>query len=175
MFLVLDVDYKGDQANAAGIVFSSYEDSISVIEYTARIDGIEEYVPGQFYKRELPCLTRLIGMVSEDISTIIIDGYVWLNADCKKGLGGYLFDSLEKKIPVIGVAKRSFHSNGNNCRVVYRGNSSNGLYITSAGIDLDQAASFIQNMAGPYRIPNLLKRVDSLCRDWKKDIITKSK
>jgi len=39
MFLALDVDYRGDVANAAGIVFSSCNDEKAISEYTAKLDN----------------------------------------------------------------------------------------------------------------------------------------
>jgi deoxyribonuclease V len=166
MILALDVDYRGRIANAAGIIFPSWQDDSPKSEYSIKIENIEDYIPGQFFKRELPCLTKLIDIVNEEISVILVDGYVWLNNEYKPGLGAYLFDKYQQRVPVIGVAKRNFHSSGENCRQILRGRSQSPLYITSAGIELNDAANLIFNMAGDNRIPLLLKRVDSLCRKW---------
>ncbi|NJO92211.1 MAG: endonuclease V [Chloroflexia bacterium] len=166
MILAIDVDYKGNTANAAGIVFKDWKDSESFKEYTVQLDKIKEYIPGQFYKRELPCLTALHRIVNEEVTTIIIDGFVWLSDIYKKGLGAYLYQKLDRKIPVIGVAKKSFYSLGENYREIYRGESKSPLFITSAGIDLDIAADNIKIMAGEHRLPILLKKVDFLCRKW---------
>jgi len=38
------------------------------------------------------------------------------------------------------------------------------LYVTAAGMRLQEAADRIQRMHGPHRIPTLLKRVDTLAR-----------
>jgi deoxyribonuclease V len=166
MILATDVDYKGNTANAAGIVFKNWTDTESYKEYTVQLEKIKEYIPGQFFKRELPCLTALHRSVNEDVKVIVIDGFVWLSDLYKKGLGAYLYQKLDRKIPVIGVAKKSFYSLGENYREIYRGESKSPLFITSAGIDLDTAAKNIENMAGENRLPILLKRVDSLCRQW---------
>jgi deoxyribonuclease V len=166
MILALDVDYKEKIANAAGIVFSSWQDGSPISEYSVKIENIEDYIPGQFFKRELPCLARLIDIVKEELTVIIVDGYVWLNNEDKPGLGAYLYEKYHRRVPVIGVAKRIFHSSGENCRQILRGKSLSPLYITSAGIDLDFASNQIRNMQGESRIPLLLKRVDSLCRQW---------
>lgn len=166
MIIATDVDYKGDTANAAGIVFKNWDDETSYKEYTIQVEKIKEYIPGQFYKREMPCLTKLINSVEEEITTIVVDGFVWLSDIYKKGLGAYLYQKLDKKIPVIGVAKKSFYSLGENYREICRGESKSPLFITSAGIDLDLAAQNIRKMAGEHRLPTLLKRADSLCRSW---------
>lgn len=166
MIIALDVDYRGNKANAAGIVFKNWKDHESVAEYTVQLDKIKDYIPGQFFKRELPCLTKVLSIVNEDITTIVVDGFVWLDDLYKKGLGAYLYQKLNKTIPVIGVAKKSFYSLGNNHRIIFRGESKAALYITAGGIDLDIAAKNILEMAGEHRIPALLKRADSLCRQW---------
>lgn len=166
MIIATDVDYKGNTANAAGIVFRNWEDTEPVSEYTVKLDKIKDYISGQFYKRELPCLTKLLSEVKEEVTTIVVDGFVWLDDNYKKGLGAYLHQKLNKTIPVIGVAKKSFYSIENSCKVIYRGQSMSGLYITSAGINLDEAADNIYKMAGEHRMPALLKRADSLCRAW---------
>jgi deoxyribonuclease V len=166
MILALDVDYREKNANAAGILFSSWQDDSPKSEYSVKIENIEDYIPGKFFKRELPCLIKLIDLIKEEISVMIVDGYVWLNNENKPGLGAYLYEKYQQRFPVVGVAKRNFHSSGQNCRQILRGKSQSPLYITSAGIELDNAADLIRNMAGDNRIPVLLKRVDSLCRYW---------
>jgi deoxyribonuclease V len=91
---------------------------------------------------------------------IIIDGYVMLGNS--PGLGHHLFKSLDGKIPVIGVAKSLFE--GSSAAEVFRGGSTRPLYITSAGMDIQEASEKIRAMHGDYRIPTLLKRVDLLSK-----------
>ena len=57
---------------------------------SARIDGTDEYVPGEFYKRELPCIIKLLDLVEEHIDCIIIDGFVYLDGDTRPGLGKHI-------------------------------------------------------------------------------------
>jgi deoxyribonuclease V len=78
-------------------------------------------------------------------------------------LGWHLFDALESKIPVIGVAKSRFE--GAPAHEVYRGASRRPLYVTAAGMTLAKAAANIQAMHGAHRIPTLLQRVDRLARE----------
>ena len=92
----------------------------------------------------------------------MIDGYVWLDSQNRKGLGAYLFDELGQSVPVIGVAKTRFAGSG--AVEVFRGKSSRPLLVTAAGIEVSQAAQNIQAMAGSSRIPVLLKRADYLSR-----------
>jgi deoxyribonuclease V len=93
---------------------------------------------------------------------IIIDGYVWLGAQ-RPGLGAHLYESLQRRAAVIGVAKTRF-VRAEPARMVLRGRSRSPLYVTAAGMDLAEAASHIRAMHGPYRIPTLLKRADQLSR-----------
>jgi len=91
---------------------------------------------------------------------------VMFGSDKNPGLGGYLYESLNDKTPIIGVAKRSFHAENNKMKKIFRGQSTNPLYITSEGIELEKSADLILNMQGDFRIPSLLKKVDQLCRNW---------
>jgi deoxyribonuclease V len=128
------------------------------------IDKVEDYESGSFYKRELPCIVELLKKIDRNsINIIIIDGYVYLNNDLKPGLGYYLYEYLNENIPIIGVAKKTFHNNLNVIPLL-RGKSNTPLYITSAGIDLSEAAESIKKMYGEFRIPTLLKLTDQLTR-----------
>lgn len=142
-------------------MFGIKEEKI-VSHYVETIGKVNDYVPGEFYKRELPCLLKVYGKVKEEISLAIVDGYVWLEVG-KKGLGGYFFEALCKKTPVIGVAKTFFKG----CRdyiEVYRGQSNRPLFVSSAGIGLAHAAELIKNLKGENRLPEMLKKVDLLTR-----------
>ena len=132
-------------------------------ELVERISPVAPYEPGQFYRRELPCLLAVLGQVRQPLETVVVDGYVWLRDENTPGLGGHLYEALGKSIPVIGVAKTQFLSAGA-AKPILRGNSQRPLFVTAAGIDLETAMRHVQSMHGPFRIPTLLKRVDQLCR-----------
>ena len=89
----------------------------------------------------------------------------FLDDSGKPGLGGYLFDYLNSKIPVIGVAKNDFATINELKREVYRGESKKPLYITTKGISLDEASQNICSMHGEFRIPTVLKMVDKRSRN----------
>ncbi len=95
--------------------------------------------------------------------TIVVDGYVYLDSDMKKGLGYHLYKSLNESVKVIGVAKNSFHNISEEFKR-YRRDSIKPLYITSIGVSLDDAKKFILKMDGEFRFPKLLKLVDAVCR-----------
>jgi len=162
MILALDVHYRTDTAKTVCIVFHNWTDEKPADMHTTFTADVAEYEPGAFYKRELPCLLEALKSFSmNEIAVIVIDGYVVLDDNGKPGLGAHLFDALEQKIPVIGVAKTRFFSNTQFVAEIFRGESQNPLFVTAAGIPLDIAADHIRSMAGPYRMPGLLKLLDS--------------
>ena len=179
MIVCVDVDYRENLAGqptgavAAAVLFPSWSAAYADAEYTCPIEEVAAYVPGQFYRRELPCLLALLAKLdersdlderSEPLGPIIIDGYVYLDDHGKPGLGSYLYDALEHRVPVIGVAKSPFRAN-KAAREVLRGTSQQPLYVTAVGVDPDHAARNVQGMHGRFRFPTMLKRVDRLCRD----------
>jgi deoxyribonuclease V len=95
------------------------------------------------------------------LSLVIIDGYVDLDLQGRPGLGAHLHTDLN--VPVIGVAKTAFRT-ASHAVAVHRGNARRPLYITAAGIPADRAATLVAGMAGPYRLPDALRRVDALTR-----------
>jgi len=163
MKYVLDVQYKGSEsAIVACLGFKNWEDEKASYVKTHFIEEIMPYVSGEFYKRELPCLLEALNTL-DDIELIIVDGYVWLDEPTHKGLGLYLYNALEKKIPIIGVAKAKFGNTPKECELT-RGKSIKPLYITSVDFSLEKAKEVISLMHGKYRFPTLLKEVDSLAR-----------
>lgn len=126
------------------------------------MEGVEDYVSGQFYKRELPCILNVLEKVTENIDLIIIDGFIWIG-EYKNGLGAHLYQSINPKVPVIGVAK-SYLKDSISYLKVYRGQSINPLYVSAIGADLNYSANLIKELKGNFRIPNILKKVDKLSR-----------
>jgi deoxyinosine 3'endonuclease (endonuclease V) len=162
MIAVFDVHYiENSFASAAAVLFSDYTNSIPNAEYSCHLWNMADYIPGEFYKRELPCIIKLYEQIEVSLEEMIIDGYVMLGD--KPGLGQYLYDSLDHKIPIIGVAKSNFK--GSKGAEVFRGRSQKPLYVTTAGMDLQEACENIKRMHGNYRIPTLLKRVDLLAKE----------
>lgn len=161
MIIAVDVHYKASAAKAVSIEFLHWEDEVPCKINVEKIGGCTDYIPGEFYKRELPCIMRVLKKSDlRQAEAIIIDGYVILDDHGKPGLGVYLFRELKKKIPVIGVAKTPFKNNQKYVKKVYRGTSSKPLLITSQGMELQEAADKIHLMKGKFRIPLLLKTLD---------------
>jgi deoxyribonuclease V len=162
MYLCADVHYAPGETVAAAAAFQDFRSPLVEKEYIARTAAAAAYVPGDFYRRELPALLELLRMVEYELQAVVVDGYVWLSADGKPGLGAHLFQALAGRIPVIGVAKNPFR--GAAAVEVLRGSSGRPLYVTAAGIDSGQAASLVRLMHGPHRVPTLLRHVDLLAR-----------
>ena len=158
----VDVHYLDSVAAAACVLFEDWSDANAAAEYTTLVTDVAAYESGHFFRRELPCILAVLQQVLMPLEVIIVDGYVWLGEN-ERGLGAHLFEALDQKVPVIGVAKKRF-LRATTAREVIRGDSHVPLFITAAGIDPDVAADRIRSMHGPFRIPTLLKRVDQLCR-----------
>ena len=166
MILAFDVYYADDTAKVVCAVLQQWQDAAATHHWIKYLAVPAEYIPGEFYKRELPCILSILEQIDlTTITCIVIDGFVVLDDEGKKGLGAHLYDALQKKVPVIGVAKTNFHSNTANVVPIYRGESKNPLYITATGIELQQAATHIQDMAGDYRIPTVLKELDTKTKE----------
>jgi deoxyribonuclease V len=167
MILAVDVDYRDSDAYIGGVTFEHWTDNNEKETFVSFLDNIHEYIPGQFYLRELPCILKLIEEHKLMPKYIVIDGFVSLDGEGKPGLGKYLYDALNNKVAIIGVAKKNLKGIPAACKI-YRGRSKNPLYITSAGITLDDAKKFIRSMHGYYRVPTLLKKVDQVSRQHNK-------
>ncbi|MDR6565010.1 MULTISPECIES: endonuclease V [unclassified Arcicella] len=166
MILCFDTYYFDNKAKTVCIAFESWENDENYQVTTEILEGIEEYQSGEFYKRELPCIMSLLEKIQiENIETIIVDSFVFLDDNQKLGLGGHLYRELGSTIPIIGVAKTNFATIEQNKRQLLRGTSIKPLYITAIGIDLDKATELIKNMSGPNRIPTLLKTLDTLTKE----------
>jgi deoxyribonuclease V len=167
MIAAVDVCYSETGATAGGVLFTLWTSERPARELREFIEQVQSYEPGSFYKRELPCLLKLLEPVKGRVETIIVDGYVWLGPENRPGLGAHLHEALDEQTPVIGVAKSIFRG-ATNAEAVLRGRSRRPLYVTAAGMDPVIAAKNVQGMHGPHRIPTLLKRVDQLCRSTDK-------
>lgn len=152
---------------AACVLARDWPDAIDAGTHAVFLDRVEPYEPGQFYRRELPCLLAVFGELAARPRVIVIDGYVWLGDDGAPGLGAHLFQALGGEVAVVGVAKTRFRGADRVVAEVHRGGSRSPLFVTAAGIALGDVADCIRAMHGPHRIPALLKQVDRLCRDWR--------
>lgn len=159
MLLVIDAHYRYPGAAVAGVGALEWAAEVPALTRTVWVPEVEAYEPGQFYRRELPCLLALLAAVEDHVETIIVDDYTDLGAG--PGLGRRLYDATG--IPVVGVAKSRFRSAP--AVEVLRGGSTSPLFVTAAGYDVEEAARNVRGMAGPHRIPTLLAMADRASRD----------
>jgi len=163
VILAVDVDYRAENAIVAGVTFRNWGDSSADRVIHSKVTHVVDYEPGQFYKRELPCIIQLLNDHHLTPDFIVIDGFVVLGQELKPGLGMHLYEALDRKIPVIGVAKTAFKGTKPESAVL-RGKSNKPLYVSAVGIDDEEAKNHICLMHGKHRIPTLLKLVDRECR-----------
>jgi deoxyribonuclease V len=166
MIAAIDVHYRGNEAKIVCLEIDNWIDNISSKTHIVYKYDVADYESGAFYKRELPCIINIMEYVDlEMVECIVVDSYVYLDDGNKKGLGYYVYEYFEGKIPVVGVAKTSFHNNTKNVRPILRGSSLSPLYVSSIGIELDVAAQYVMSMAGEFRMPTLLKLLDALTKE----------
>jgi deoxyribonuclease V len=156
----VDVDYpKTGGARAAAVVAADAAFAHVLAERTAIVSQVPPYRPGQLYLRELPLRAVLAGL--SGLGLLVVDGYADLNPGGRPGLGAHAH--AEFGIPVIGVAKSRFRTATRTVPVL-RGSSMRPLFITAAGMPSADAAALVRRMVGRYRLPDALRRADTLAR-----------
>jgi len=167
MILAFDTYYYDEKARTICLAFESWEAVDYQSAYSEELENIADYTPGEFYKRELPCILSLLKKIGPEptVEAIIVDGFVYLDDEGKPGLGARLHEALDKSVPVIGVAKTNFATIERLKREVFRGESKRPLYITAVGADLEAAAENVRRMHGTFRIPDLLKTLDRYTKE----------
>jgi deoxyribonuclease V len=158
----LDAYYREGQTTVACVLADKWTDAAPHAELVRIVPAYHPYLSGQLFRRELPALLAVLAEVRSPLEAAVVDGYVWLSLDHDPGLGAHLYTALEERIPVVGIAKTRYV--GAPGIAVTRGRSRSPLFITAAGIPVEQAAAHIREMHGNSRIPTLLKRVDKLSR-----------
>jgi deoxyribonuclease V len=166
MILAFDTYYFDGKAKTVCLEFQEWNQSTDFKIHTEIIDNVAEYIPGEFYKRELPCILSLLNQIDlKKVEAIVVDGFVYLDDEKKYGLGGHLYEKLNQEIPIIGVAKTNFASIEKEKLSLFRGDSQKPLYVTAIGIELDDAFQKVESMAGEFRMPTLLKEMDRLTKE----------
>ena len=174
MLLALDSYYKDDICNTSLIVFNK-EESKTIYADTIYTKVTSEYIPGEFYKRELPGIKKILKKFIKEqpelwsqIHAVIVDSYITLKVGDKEwdGLGAYVnkfLDKIKQHKIIYGVAKSKFGECDEISCKVYRGKSKNPLYVQTTAAPI-VAGHTICYMHGKYRIPTMLKEVDRLSR-----------
>lgn len=166
--IAIDSYYTEDTAYTVGVVFNDIEDSEPERIIESMTSDFEPYIPGEFYRRELPGVLRILRELDlRDFDTIILDSFVRLKDESHEwsGLGEILKARLEeegrwhKDLSIWGVAKTNFIMSDQISEKVYRGESKKPLYVQSTR-DSKGAALLVRRMHGDHRIPTLLKILD---------------
>lgn len=157
----VDVHYPPGGGARAGLVVAVDPRFTEVVgEYTAWLDSVAAYQPGHFYLRELPAVTAVLDTTAA-LDLVVIDGYVDLDPRGRPGLGTHLH--TRTGMPVVGVAKTVFRT-ATHAIEVHRGGGTRPVYVTAAGLPRDEAAALVAQMAGAHRVPDALRRADTLAR-----------
>src|SRR5215472_130668 len=157
----VDVHYPADGgARAAAVLAADPRFAQVLAELTATVPKVPPYHQGEFYLRELPPLREVLRDVT-GLRLLLVDGYVDLDAQGRKGMGAHAHTAFG--VPVIGVAKTSFPT-ATHALQVLRGKSARPLFVTAAGMPLDDATELVRTMAGRFRIPDVMRRADALAR-----------
>ena len=127
---------------------------------TGQVAEVPPYHSGQFYLRELPPLHAVLDGL-DGMRLLIVDGYADLDPAGRPGLGAHAH--AEFGIPVIGVAKSRYRT-ATHAVPVLRGTSVRPLFVTAAGMPRADAADLVRRMAGRYRLPDALRRANTLAR-----------
>jgi deoxyribonuclease V len=160
-YVAVDVYYPdGGGATAAAVLAADPTFATLLAERTAHLAEVPPYQPGMFFQRELPALRAVLAGI-ERFDLLVVDGYVQLDPAGRPGLGAHAHD--EFRVPVIGVAKTAFHG-ATHAIEVRRGAARRPLYVTAVGMPAREAADLVTRMAGAYRLPDALRRVDALSR-----------
>lgn len=160
-YAATDVYYPAAGGATAAIVVATEPTFADLVaEHVIAIGEVAPYRPGAFFERELPALSAVVNAAGR-LDMLIVDGYATLDPDGRPGLGARAHEAFG--IPVIGVAKTAFKG-ATHAVEVYRGASRRALYVTAIGITADVAADLVRAMAGEYRMPDALRRVDALSR-----------
>lgn len=163
MKLAIHVHYDGDVALAAGVAFDEWDAAEPLKTYTARIAHVEKAVAGEPYRRELPCLMQLLREHGLQPEVIVIDGFVYTDAQETPGIGQYLHHALGGRTSVIGISKSAMKETPAQFEV-YRDEEARPLIVTSVGIELGAAKARVRSMHGKRRIPTLMKLVARIAR-----------
>ena len=157
----VDVHYLSTgSARAAAVLAADAAFAHVLAERTAVVPRVPPYRAGEFYLRELPPLRAVLDHLT-GLGLLVVDGYVDLDPSGRPGLGAHAH--AEFGIPVIGVAKSKFRTATHAVPAVRR-SSGRPLFVTAAGIPRADAADLVRRMAGRYRLPDALRRADTLAR-----------
>jgi len=163
MKLALSVHHEAGASLAAAVAFDDWNAAEATRTWTTRVEAAAPPAKGPAWQRDVPALLALLRAHELQPETIVLDGYVHLDERETPGAGRLLFDALEGKVPVIGVAKSAGAFTHAQFEVA-REEEAPPVIVTCAGIDLGAAKARVRAMHGRKRMPTLMKLVDRIAR-----------
>ena len=100
---------------------------------------------------------------------VVIDVSVWFWVEERKGRGAHLHEALNAGSAIVGIAKTKFKGASYWAAQVLRGSSESPVFVTAAGLAIEEAVAGVKRMHGEHRIPTLAGRADRLARDALRD------
>lgn len=171
MILFIDVKYTDNGYKTCGVITDSFYDKEPKKILTLKSNKpAADYIPGEFYKRELPCIIEFLKYYKLKPEYIVVDGFC-INKDNENnihaGLGYKVFTYLRdnvvgfSNVKIIGIAKSAYCTSPEIAWEILRGKSKKPLYMQACGANVKEINNTtIENMYGDYRIPELLKITD---------------
>lgn len=108
MILALDSYYKDDICNTSLVLFANINSSTPIYTDTIYTKVTSEYIPGEFYKRELPGIEKILTKFIkehpdwwEELLCIICDSFCWLSREWEEG-EEHSYTEKEKEWPGLG-------------------------------------------------------------------------
>ncbi len=150
MLSFLYVSYREEHAQVGCVEAATWQGS-AVWEGIIQVPSMPAYDPEALYRHELPCLLAAV-QKSPFPDTIILPGYVWLE-DGRPGVGVFLRRALLNRVAVIGVADAPLL--GSSAPYVTR--SGQPIWVSSVGMDIDDAVSRVEMMPGDVLPANLAR------------------
>lgn len=80
MIAIVDVQYAEIRARAGCVIAHAWRDAAPAAERMIDTEVAAAYVPGEFYRRELPPVLDILRDVT-DLAIVVIDAHVWLGPD----------------------------------------------------------------------------------------------
>ena len=128
----------------------------------------------------LECLKTLnsVGTLTNNISTIIIDGFVWStndNHELIKGFGALLSDSIKNSFnitpTILGISEEPYSREIPYSVKITRGIEEKGpLWITSTEYLLaDYDAKMVERMNGDEKLPTIIQKAKTKAREFLED------
>jgi deoxyribonuclease V len=153
-------DLSSGGARAAAVLAADAAFAHVLAGRTAVVSRVPPCRPGESCLRELPPLRAVLADL-RGLGLLVAGGYADLDPAGRPGLGAHAH--AESGIPVTGAAKSRFRTATHAVPVV-RGSAVRPLFVTAAGMPSAAAADLVRRMAGRYRLPDALRRADTLAR-----------